>query len=212
MVAMPFLEDGWRDSYLFLQHKGGWAITVSAANCFPTNQRIILMRTIFAVFALAILAACQQKADAAKAGAPSAAAPAAAPTAVSAPSAAVPAGHMPVGSAPVDLTNISVPKASGPDARTVAEIITKRTELKNKAVVVRGKVVKVNSGILKMNWVHLRDGTGSDADGSNDLLVTTNEVVNVGDVVTMKGVVHIDKDLGMGYAYKVLVEEGKLQK
>ena len=114
--------------------------------------------------------------------------------------------------APADLGDINVPKASGPNAKTVAEVITKRNELKGKTVVVRGKVVKFNAGILKMNWVHLRDGTGSEADQTNDLLVTTQEVTKVGDVVVMKGVVHLDKDLGMGYAYKVLVEEAKLQK
>lgn len=158
------------------------------------------MKTIFALLALvavtdsAVAATPQQNTESAK------------------PAAALPAGHMPTQAAPADLGNIKVPKAAGPDARTVAEVVTKRAALKGKTVVVSGKVVKFNAGILKMNWVHLRDGTGTDADNTNDLLVTTNETVKVGDVVTVKGVVHVDKDFGMGYAYKVLVEEAKLQK
>ena len=62
------------------------------------------------------------------------------------------------------------------------------------------------------NWVHLRDGSGKSDDGSNDLLVTTNDSAALGDVVLVKGVVAIDRDLGSGYAYKVLVENAKLQK
>jgi len=105
-----------------------------------------------------------------------------------------------------------VPKASGPDARTVGEIMTRPDALKEKTVVVRGKIVKINSGIRGVNWVHLRDGSGSAASGTNDLIVTTKEELKVGDIVIMKGVVRTDKNLGAGYLYKVLVEEGKTQK
>jgi hypothetical protein len=62
------------------------------------------------------------------------------------------------------------------------------------------------------NWAHLRDGSGSAADNSNDVLVTTKDQTKVGDVVTAKGVVHLDKDFGAGYTYKVLVEDAALQK
>jgi len=119
--------------------------------------------------------------------------------------------HGGVAKAP-DLGDINVPKATGANARTVAEIITKRVELKDKPAVVRGKVVKYNAGIMGKNWVHLRDGTGSAADDSNDLLVTTLSSATVGDVVTAKGVVRADKDFGAGYSYRVLIEEATLQK
>lgn len=111
-----------------------------------------------------------------------------------------------------DTPDAKVPKASGPDARTVGEIMAAPDALKEKAVVVRAKIVKINSGIRGVNWVHLRDGSGSAASGTNDLIVTTKETLKVGDIVTMKGVVRTDKDLGAGYVYKVLVEEGKTQK
>ncbi|HQR10978.1 MAG TPA: nucleotide-binding protein [Casimicrobiaceae bacterium] len=111
-----------------------------------------------------------------------------------------------------DVKNVKVAKASGPDARTVGEIVAKRTELKDKPVAVRGTVVKFTGGVMGKNWVHLRDGTGSDKDGTNDLVVTTQDETKVGDVVLVKGVVRTDINLGSGYSYAVLVEDAKLQK
>ena len=108
--------------------------------------------------------------------------------------------------------DVKVAKATGANAYTVAEILTKPAALKDKPVQVRGKVVKYNSGIMGKNWVHLRDGSGSAADQTNDILVTTTEEAKLGDILTAKGVVRTDKDFGAGYAYKAMVEEAKLQK
>lgn len=110
-----------------------------------------------------------------------------------------------------DVGDVHVPKASGANARTVAEIVKKGNELKDKPVLVRGKVVKYNPGIMGKNWIHLRDGSGSAADESNDVLVTSMNQAKLGDVVTVKGVVRTNKDFGAGYAYKVLVEDATLQ-
>ena len=106
---------------------------------------------------------------------------------------------------------IHVKKASGKNAQTVAEIMTMGNELKDKTVLVRGKVVKYNEGIMGKNWIHLRDGSGTVEKETNDLLVTSTKPAKVGDVVTAKGVVHINKDFGAGYSYKVLVEDATLQ-
>ena len=106
---------------------------------------------------------------------------------------------------------VHVAKATGADAYTVGEISAKRAALKGKTVVVRGKVVKFFPQIMGRNWVHLRDGSGSAADESNELLVTTTDMVKVGDVVTARGVVAVDKDFGAGYAYRVLLEQARLQ-
>ena len=111
-----------------------------------------------------------------------------------------------------DVGNVKVTKATGPDARTVAEIVTKKAELKDKTVLVRGKVVKYTPDVLGKNWIHLRDGSGSAPDNTHDVLVTTKDQAKIGDVVVVKGVVHTDRDLGSGYSYKVLIEEATLQK
>ena len=121
--------------------------------------------------------------------------------------------HMHAGAAKAaDIGNVKVPKATGPNARTVAEIVAKGTELKDNPVVVRGKVVKYTPDVMGKNWVHLRDGSGSASDGTNDVLVTTTDETKIGDVVLARGTVRTDVNLGSGYAYKVLVEEAKLQK
>ena len=132
----------------------------------------------------------------------------------------VPAGHPPVAdggpaahmSGPKDVAVEKLPKAEGANGKTVAELWATKKSLDNKPVVVRGKVVKFLGGIMGKNWVHVRDGSGSRDDGTDDLTVTTNEVVNVGDVVLVSGTLRADKDFGSGYAYGVIVEEGKFKK
>ena len=111
-----------------------------------------------------------------------------------------------------DVGDVKVPKATGPDARTVAEIIEKKAALNNKPVLVRGKVVKYTPGVMGKNWIHLQDGSGSSADSTNDVLVTTKDETKIGAVVVARGTVRTDVDLGSGYFYKVLVDEAKLQK
>ena len=95
-----------------------------------------------------------------------------------------------------------VPLAKG--GKTVADIIANKAALAKTAVVVRGKVVKVNNGILGKNWVHLRDGSG--AGGAADILVTSSAEAKLGDVVVARGTVALDQDFGAGYKYDVLIE------
>ncbi|MCF8177080.1 MAG: nucleotide-binding protein [Sulfuritalea sp.] len=125
------------------------------------------------------------------------------------PSAEMNKAHAGVSSAPA-IGDVRVPKASGANAHTVAEIVTKSAALKNKPVLVRGKVVKYNPGIMGKNWIHLRDGSGSGTDGSNDILVTSTSAAKLGDVLTVKGIVNTDINLGSGYVYKVLIQEATL--
>jgi hypothetical protein len=107
---------------------------------------------------------------------------------------------------------ISVKKAEGKDAYTVAEIHSKKESLNEKKVVVRGKVVKVSSGIMGKNWIHLQDGTGNAESGTNDIIATSQESAGVGDIVTVKGTVYKDKDFGSGYKYSVIMEQASIQK
>jgi len=107
--------------------------------------------------------------------------------------------------------DIHVTKATGKNAQTVAEVMMKGAELKDTPVLVRGMVVKYNPDIMGKNWIHLRDGSGSEVSSTNDILVTTTNQAKIGDIVSVKGVIHIDKDFGAGYSYKVLIEEATLQ-
>lgn len=107
---------------------------------------------------------------------------------------------------------VKVAKASGANAYTVAEIIAKAAQLKDKPVRLSGKVVKYNAGIMGKNWLHLQDGSGKAADNSHDILVTSSADAKLGEVLTVTGPVRTDKDFGAGYSYKVLIEEATLQR
>lgn len=115
-------------------------------------------------------------------------------------------------SSPAAATAVSVEKAEGADAKTVAEIWAAKATLADKNVVVRGKVVKFLPSIMGKNWIHLRDGSGSHEKGDDDITVTTTDNAAVGDIVTVSGVVHIDKDFGSGYRYAVIIENAKVTK
>jgi hypothetical protein len=114
------------------------------------------------------------------------------------------------GSARVDSGPITVRRAKGPEGRTVAEVHAQRKALAGQPVVVRGRVVKFLPGIMRRNWVHLRDGTGSAAGADEDLTVTTSAPVAVGTEVTVRGVVSVDRDFGAGYRYAVIVEDAEI--
>ena len=60
------------------------------------------------------------------------------------------------------------------------------------------------------NWIHIRDGSGSREKKDDDLTVTTQDGAAVGDVVVVKGVVHVDRDFGAGYSYPVVLEDAKV--
>jgi len=106
---------------------------------------------------------------------------------------------------------VKVAMAGGANGRTVAEVYAQRTLLKEKTVAVQDTVTKFSANILDRNWIHLRDGSGAAASGSNDLLVTTKQKVKVGDVFVARGPVTTDVNYGSGYAYPVVIENATLQ-
>lgn len=102
------------------------------------------------------------------------------------------------------------PIAPAPGGLSIADVWAQRKALAGKDVTVRGKVVKVNNQILERNWIHLQDGSGSAADRTNDLTVTTDAYVKVGDTITITGVLAIGKEFGAGYGYDAILESGKI--
>ena len=108
--------------------------------------------------------------------------------------------------------DVKVIKAGGSNGYTVAELYEKSGALNGKEIVVTGKVVKVSKQIMDKNWVHLQDGSGDTATGTNNLVTTTQDIAVVGDVVTATGKLAKDKDFGGGYKYAVIIEETKLVK
>jgi len=104
-----------------------------------------------------------------------------------------------------------VAKAQGRDAKTVAEIVSGRAALRDKSVTVRARVDRVSPNVMGMNWVHLRDGSGTPAEGNYDLVVTSKELPEVGKVVVARGTVRTDLDVGAGHSFRVLVENASFR-
>lgn len=107
---------------------------------------------------------------------------------------------------------ISVPKATGAGATTVEGAFKNSAKLNNKNIVVKGKVVKVSVGIMGRNWIHIQDGTGSEKKKTHNLVCTSTQMADVGDVVTISGKLKKDKDFGAGYKYAVIIEDSKISK
>ena len=112
------------------------------------------------------------------------------------------------GATSVEKQNIKIePLANG---KTIQQIYTDKSSLNGKIVMTKGKVVKFNKQIMKRNWIHIQDGTGDE--NSFDLVVTTNDEVQVGDIIAAEGKLSVDKDFGAGYFFSVIIEDAKIEK
>lgn len=106
----------------------------------------------------------------------------------------------------------AIARAAGPNARTIGELWAAKRTAAGTAVTVRGVVVKYNAGVMGKNWIHLQDGSGTAAAGTNDLAVTSQDAAAIGDTITISGTVRVDRDFGAGYTYPLLVEDAKVAK
>ena len=64
---------------------------------------------------------------------------------------------------------------------------------------------------MGMNWIHIQDGSGETSRGSNDITVTSKDVVAQGDVVTVKGILNTNEDFGSGYKFAVIVQKASIE-
>ncbi len=119
-----------------------------------------------------------------------------------------------VGAGPVHppKTTVKVKKATGKNAYTIAELYKLASKLNNKTITVRGLVIKVLPDIMGRNWIHIQDGTGGANTKDYDLVVTSHQLPKVGEVITVEGVLHANKDFGYGYKYPVIIENAKILK
>ena len=89
---------------------------------------------------------------------------------------------------------------------SIAELVDNRDKYVGQTVQITGNCTKINTGILGYNWIHLKDGSKDEF----DLVITSDALVTVGNVVTMTGVVAVDKDFGAGYTYELIIQEGSV--
>jgi hypothetical protein len=93
---------------------------------------------------------------------------------------------------------------------SIADLYRDRSDLAGRQVTLKGTVVKVNNNIMRRNFVHVQDGSGDAGAGTNDVTVTTQDTVSVGDRVSVSGTVTVDQDFGYGYSYPLLVEQASV--
>jgi hypothetical protein len=96
--------------------------------------------------------------------------------------------------------------------KSIADIYKEKAELAGKQVKLQGKVVKVNNKIMNRNFLHLQDGSGDPAVGTNDLTITSDDTAAMGDTVSVTGTLVVDLDFGSGYKYPLLLEKASITK
>ena len=95
-------------------------------------------------------------------------------------------------------------------AISIHDLFSGKEKLAGTTVILTGKVVKFLPEIMSKNWIHLQDG--SSFNGMNDITITTLSKVKVDEIVSFTGKVVLNKDLGSGYKYDVLIEDAAVIK
>lgn len=98
------------------------------------------------------------------------------------------------------------------DTYTIEEIHMWRKSLEGQVISIEGSVYKVSRQIMKLDWVHIGDGTGNEKKLTDDLVFTAASAnIKAGDKVIAKGKVVVNKDFGFGYFYKVIIQDASFQ-
>lgn len=92
-------------------------------------------------------------------------------------------------------------------AISLDNLFSNKKNFAGKTIKVTGKCVKINPMIMNRNWLHIQDGSGNGL----DLTVTTNKIVRLGEIVSLEGIITLDKDFGAGYRYDIIMEEAVLR-
>lgn len=90
------------------------------------------------------------------------------------------------------------------DFMTIKALSRSPKDFEGQSIKLKGKVTKINSNIMKRNWIHLQDGTANDF----DLVITTTHHFQVGQEVALRAKVSLNKDFGSGYFYELILENG----
>ena len=106
---------------------------------------------------------------------------------------------------------ISDTSTNSAETMTIAEIFANKDSLKGKLVRVKGKVVKVSHNIMKLNWIHIKDGTGEK--GTDKIIFRSKtQSASVDSEVVAQGIVDTNLDFGYGYTYSILIEDSTFTK
>ena len=86
----------------------------------------------------------------------------------------------------------------------ISDLVADPKKYEGQTVQISGECVKINQNIMKMNWIHIKDGSQNDY----DLVITSNQIVLVDEFITIQAVVTLNKDFGAGYKYDLILENG----
>jgi len=93
---------------------------------------------------------------------------------------------------------------------SISALVDNKEKYSGRIVKVAGKVTKYSSNILGKNWVHIEDE--SSAKSRQDLTLTTDKELKVGDIITAYGEVQLNKNFGSGYFFDVIIEDATVKK
>lgn len=122
------------------------------------------------------------------------------------PAAVMPPGH-PSPDASAEAAVLVTKVAELVDGQNIAYVYANKDTLAGQQISLRGKVVKYNEGILGTNFIHIQDGSGDAANGSNDLTVTSQYTTAMGETIIVTGNIILNKDFGAGYSFPVMIED-----
>lgn len=85
----------------------------------------------------------------------------------------------------------------------ISEVISSAEKMAGQTIKITGKCVKINPNIMGRNWLHIKDDSGEEY----DLTVTTTDLIQLGEMVTLQGTLNVNRDFGAGYYYAVILED-----
>jgi GW (Gly-Tryp) dipeptide domain len=95
-------------------------------------------------------------------------------------------------------------------ALKLSDLFKDKDKFNGKTIIVQGKCVKANYGIMNKNWYHIQDGTMKDGKKC-DFTITSAENIPLGAEVAFEGKIILNKDFGAGYFYDILMDGGKFK-
>jgi hypothetical protein len=104
--------------------------------------------------------------------------------------------------------DIKVARATGANARSIAELFAERQTLNDKSIRVRGRIVKATP-VQGITYYRLRDGSSTEPE-SSELVVSSTATLAAGEVATFEGTAGTDVDVGIGVKYAVLLREARV--
>ncbi len=130
------------------------------------------------------------------------------PVTVSDPHAGKTTAAVPPTGSPRDTVKQSVKIEPAENGLTIATILKDPKKYEGKTVRVKGRITKYTTGVMGKNWVHVQDG--SSFNNKFELVFTTAATLKDGDTITFEGPVTLNKDLGFGYFFEILIEDAKI--